>query len=670
MDEKRYNPFMRKILPYLVPALVLAGILFLLCHFSAPIEDFRIMVFDNYQRIHPRVYKDTPVRIIDIDDKSLERFGQWPWPRTVLARLVDRLHKAGVQTLAFDVVFAEPDRTSPQSVISSWPDVPALRELRAQLSALPDHDALFAEVSSEARVVFAFGLINETTKNFPTIKFGGFLEHGTLGDQAIDYIRPAYRGAVTNLPALESAAKGLGGFNVSSDEKDMVRRASALFRLRETIYPSLALEAMRVFQEASAYKISLAGTARHRSFGEKTGIVSIKTGFLDIPTDKHGRIWLFDTGHKPERFIPAWKIFSADFDLSSLDGKLVFVGTSATGLKDLRPTPLNAFAPGVEVHAQIAEQMFTGDYLHRPDWTEGAEFLYILVLGLLLVLLLPSVGAIWCALLGASAIGFAIWFSWNQYVEKQLLIDPLVPSLSILLIYLVSSFIRFVKTETERGQIRSAFSRYLSPALVGQLAKNPKQLKLGGETREMSFLFMDIRGFTTLAEGMSAEELTNFMNSFMTPMTEIILKHNGTIDKYIGDCIMAFWNAPLDDVDHAKHACQAALEMRDFIQTFNAARKEKTESRGKPFKEVKIGIGINTGLAAVGNMGSEYRFDYTVMGDEVNLASRLEALTKEYEITIIIGPNTAKRVPELNPEELGTISIRGKTILKQIFSLP
>ena len=245
-----------------------------------------------------------------------------------------------------------------------------------------------------------------------------------------------------------------------------------------------------------------------------------------------------------------------------------------------------------------------------------------------------------------------------------------MPSLSILLIYLVSSFIRFVKTETERGQIRSAFSRYLSPALVGQLAKNPKQLKLGGETREMSFLFMDIRGFTTLAEGMSAEELTNFMNSFMTPMTEIILKHNGTIDKYIGDCIMAFWNAPLDDVDHARHACQAALEMRDFIQTFNAARKEKTESRGKPFKEVKIGIGINTGLAAVGNMGSEYRFDYTVMGDEVNLASRLEALTKEYEITIIIGPNTAKRVPELNPEELGTISIRGKTIPKKIFSLP
>ncbi|OQA58184.1 MAG: Adenylate cyclase 1 [Candidatus Omnitrophica bacterium ADurb.Bin277] len=660
---------MRKIIPFLVPALVLFGILFLIREFPDQIEDLRIMVFDNYQRIHPRVYKDTPVRIVDIDDKSLERFGQWPWPRTTLAKLVTRLQKAGVQTIVFDAVFAEPDRTSPRNVIQSWPEVPVLDQVRSQLSDMPDHDKTFAEAASQTRTVFAFGLIHEPNKNVPSVKFGGFLEHGLPGDKAVDYIEPVYRGAVTNLPILESAAGGLGGFNVSTEEKGMIRRAPALFRLKDMIYPSLSLEAMRVFQEVNAYKISLAGTSGNTSFGAKTGIVSIKTGFLTIPTDKHGRIWLYDTGHKPERFIPAWKLFAADFDLTTLEGKLVFVGTSATGLKDIRPTPLNTFAPGVEVHAQIAEQMFTGDYLERPDWIEGAEFLYILILGILLILLLPRVGAVWCAILGAAAIGSAVWYSWKLYTEKSLLIDPLFPSLSILLIYLVSSFIRFLKTETERGQIRSAFSRYLSPALVGQLAKNPKRLKLGGETREMTFLFTDIRGFTSIAEGLSAEELTVFMNSFMTPMTEIILKHNGTIDKYIGDCIMAFWNAPLEDNDHARNACHAALEMKDFIKTFNETRKREADTQGKSFREVNVGIGINTGLAAVGNMGSEYRFDYTVLGDEVNLASRLEALTKEYGTTILIGPNTAQRVPELNPRELGTIHVRGKTVPKQIFSL-
>jgi len=660
---------MRKIIPYLIPALVLTGILFLLYQFPDQIEDFRIMVFDNYQRIRPRIYKDTPVRIIDIDDKSLERFGQWPWPRTVLAKLVTRLSKAGAQTIAFDVVFAEPDRTSPKNVIRSWPDVPALQAVRSQIDVMPDHDLLFAEAADKARVVFAFGLIAAPDRNIPAVKYGGFLEHGAPGDRTIDYIGPAYKGAVTNIPSLEKAARGLGGFNISSDEKGMIRRAPALFRLRDTIYPSLSLEAMRVFQEVNVFKVSLAGTETNASFGEKTGIVSVKTGLLGIPTDKRGRIWLYDTGHRPERFIPAWKVFSDDFDAASIDGKLLFVGTSATGLKDIRPTPLNTFAPGVEVHAQIAEQMFTGDYLRRPDWTEGAEFLYICVLGILLIALLPSVGAVWCAFLGAAAIGFAVWYSWKLYVDENLLIDPLVPSLSILLIYLVSSFLRFLKTETERGQIRGAFARYLSPELVTQLAKNPKQLKLGGETREMTFLFTDIRGFTTLAEGLNAQELTVFMNSFMTPMTEIILKHKGTIDKYIGDCIMAFWNAPLSDADHARNACHAALEMREFLSVFNERRKKEAEAQGRPFREIKIGIGINTGLAAVGNMGSEYRFDYTVLGDEVNLASRLEGLTKQYETTIIIGPNTANRIPELKPQELGTIQIRGMTVPKQIFSL-
>jgi adenylate cyclase len=291
------------------------------------------------------------------------------------------------------------------------------------------------------------------------------------------------------------------------------------------------------------------------------------------------------------------------------------------------------------------------------------------VLGILLIVFLPMVGAVLCAVLSFTCIVLAMGFSWYAFTQWHLLLDPAFPSIVVLLIYLVSSFFNFLRTETERGQIRSAFSRYLSPHFVTKLTKDPKKLKLGGEIKIMSFLFTDIRNFTSIAETMTAEELTRFMNSFMTPMTEIILKHNGTIDKYIGDCIMAFWNAPIEDKNHARNACEAGLEMLEFLKGWNLSLEQEAAAQGKPFRQVHIGIGINTGEACVGNMGSEYRFDYTVLGDEVNLASRLEGLTKQYSVSMLLGQNTAELVPDLGPRELDTIQVRGKTRPTKIYSL-
>ncbi len=664
---------MKKIWSYFIPALLLATILAFQSFYSYEvaslrIEDFRVGIFDFYQKIKPRVFRTTPVRIIDIDDESLAKLGQWPWPRPLIAKLITRLAEAGSKVIAFDIVFAEPDRTSPKNIAQLWPENTLSQTLKVQMDQLQDHDLLFAEAISKTRSITAFGLTAEENLNKPVLKENFAEGQGRPGDKAANYI-PMYKGAIVNLPEIEKAASGNGVIAMDSEREDTIHRVPLIYRLGESLYPSLTAEAIRIYQNARTYKIKLGGGSGEISFGEKTGIVSLQIGKIIVPTDDNGRLWLYDTGHRNERFIPAWKILSGEFDPKQIEGAILFIGTSATGLKDLRATPLNPHAPGVEVHAQIAEQILLQDFLERPDWASGAEWIYLFILGLLLILFLPRAGAVRCAIIGILAVGLAIGFSWIAFSRYQLLMEPVFPSLAILSIYLVSSFMNFLRTEKERSQIRGAFSRYLSPALVERLAKDPKQLKLGGETKIMTFLFTDIRNFTSIAEEFTAQELTQFMNQFMTPMTEIILKHHGTIDKYMGDCIMAFWNAPLEDPKHSRHACEAALAMQKFIEEWNVLREEESKAKNKPFRRVQIGIGINTGQASVGNMGSEYRFDYTVLGDDVNLASRLEGLSKNYGVTIVLGQNTAQEIPDMALLELDLIRVKGKTKPVQTFTL-
>ncbi len=657
---------MRKALSYIIPALILLGVVVFHFSFPEPIESFRAKVFDIFQMIKPRVYQDTPVRIIDIDDESLEKAGQWPWPRTILGKLIVRLVEGGATVIAFDGVFAEPDRTSPKSIIPLWTEGSASELLRAQLEMIPDHDDVFAKVISHSPVILGFALTNEKNKKVPASKAGISHRGGSIDDNPSKYIFPVFKGAVLDLPPLEKAAKGNGCFNIDLEWDNIVRRVPSFYRLNDSIYPSLALEAMRVYQDASNYIITLAGgTKDEASFGAETGIVEIKFGLLKVPTDNRGRVWLYDTGYQSKRYIPAWKILSDDEALAAVKDKILFIGSSAQALKDMRSTPLNPLAAGVDVHAQVAEQMITGDFLNRPDWAVGAEFTFLVVMGLLLILILPRVGAIYCAAIGILAIVSVFGLSWYQFVREQRLIDPVFPSLGISLIFLVSSFLNFLGTEWERSQVRGAFGRYLSPVLVEKLAKNPKQLKLGGEIRVMSFLFTDIRNFTGIAEQMKPEELTHFMNKFLTPMTDIVLKHAGTIDKYIGDCIMAFWNAPMEDKEHSRHACLAALDMQVLVREWNT----QSEKGAHPLPPVKIGIGINSGQACVGNMGSEQRFDYTVLGDHVNLASRLESLSRNYGVTTVAGQNTVAEVPELAFLEIDMIRVKGKTKPVRIFAL-
>ncbi|MBI4678572.1 MAG: adenylate/guanylate cyclase domain-containing protein [Elusimicrobia bacterium] len=656
---------LRRSLPgFVAPVVVLLAALILRVSGFNWVEDFQCQVFDRYQRLKPRAYEDVPVRVIDLDDESLSRLGQWPWPRTLVARLVRRLSDLGVSTIAFDLVFAEPDRTSPGTVVKFWPSSPDVEALKARAKALPDHENILAQAFKSARVVTGFTLVPDPNDKVPASKAG--FSHG--GDSPLSSI-PDYAGSVVNLPVLEAAAVGNGCFSFWVERDGVVRRAPTIFRRGGVLLPSLSLEALRVAQGAGSILVKSAGASGEASYGGHTGIMSVRTGNFTIPTDSLGRLWVHFAPRVPQRTIPAWKVFEDDAPRAALENAVVFVGASAMGLMDLRVTPTDPWAPGVEVHANIAEQVLLEHYLRRPDWATGAEVCFLSLLGMGLIVLLPRLGAAWCAMLTAAALAAAILFSWHAYAQWLYLVDPVFPSLTIIAVYIVSSLLSYLKTESEKKHIRTAFGQYLSPVLVEQLASHPEKLKLGGEMRNITVHFCDIRGFTTISEQLDPQMLTHFINRFLTPMTDTILRHKGCIDKYIGDCIMAYWNAPLDDPDHASNACRAALEMHERLKDLNRAWAAEAAAQGRKHNPINIGTGLNTGDCVVGNLGSDQRFDYSVLGDDVNLASRLEGQSKTYGVKIVIGPSTREKAPDFAFVELDLLRVKGKLQPVRIYTL-
>jgi len=514
--------------------------------------------------------------------------------------------------------------------------------------------------------VLGFALTTETGGRVPAGKAGIAI----AGDDPKPFIT-AFAGGATNLPVFERAAAGNGSFNLAPEQDNIVRRVPMMVRLDQQIYPALAAEALRVAQGASTYVLKASGANMERSFGERTGLNHVKIGQFVVPVDGAGQLWVHYTRNIPERFIPAWKLFEPDFDAASVEGQILFFGTDAAGLKDLRTTPLNPAAAGVEVHVQATEQILLGHFLSRPDWADGAELFFILALGLLLILLTPRLGALLGATIGLAALAVAVAVSWYLFKQERVLLDPLYPSLATLAVYMAGSLLSYLRTEAEKRQVRGAFAQYLSPALVEQVAREPERLKLGGEMKNMTFLFSDIRGFTTISERFKSnpQGLTKLINRFLTPMTDTILARRGTIDKYMGDCIMAFWNAPLDDPEHAVHACEAALAMVGRLHSLNTELSDEATGQGQPPMRLNIGVGVNTGDCVVGNMGSQQRFDYSVLGDAVNLASRLEGQSKNYGVTIVVGAETCQQARHFAFLELDLVAVKGKKEAVKIFTL-
>ena len=640
----------------------------------SPIQCLKLLGFDQIQRLEPRPYQKLPVRIVDIDEKSLDALGQWPWPRTVIAELLSKLHKEGAAAVAFDILFAEPDRTSPTTILKQWKRFESVSknpELSDLISKLPDHDEVLASTLKRLPTVLGIMFDNSgDVRGRPNPKWS----YAKQGDDPRQFI-PSYSGVVKALDILSSSTSGLGSINSSLDSDGIIRRVPLFVRLNsgekfsKEIFPTLSVEALRVAQRASTYLLRSSGASGDESFGENTGLQQIRVGRIKVPTSGSGQLWLHDTGHIPERYVSAIDVFQSKPISEKIRGHIVLIGTSAAGLKDIRSTPMEAAIAGVEVHAMAIEQMILGQHLERPAWMPGAEILWLFFLGAMLSFLIPRYGAFKCAFIALLGLTVSVLTPWFAYTEYKLLVDPVYPSLVIILIYLTGSFIAFLRTESEKKYVRGAFSRYLSPDLVEKLAEEPDLLKLGGETKEMTIMFSDIRGFTQISESMSATELTNFINEYLTPMTDIILKHRGTIDKYMGDAIMAFWNAPIDNPKHREEAATAALAMMKGLKDFNDSLEEKSALDGKTRPPVSIGIGINTGSCCVGNMGSDQRFDYSVLGDTANVASRLEGQSKTYGVPIVVGEETVNSAPEFAWFELDLIRVIGKDEPVRIFSL-
>jgi adenylate cyclase len=646
-----------------VGAFLLAATLILYAN-PAVLQSLRFIVFDAYQRVAPAPrLEESPVRIVDIDEESLSRLGQWPWPRSAMARLADALGAHGARAVVFDVMFTEADRTSPEQMLN-WLAPDQAAAVRGVISDWPTHDGLFAEALARNPSVLAVTLHGEPEQQDFPLKAGIVF----AGDDPAPFLA-GFSGFSGNLPALTEAARGLGAINWIPDRDQVVRRVPLLFRQDDSIAPSLVLEALRVAEAESTYVVRSSNAHGAAAFGQGAGVNLVRVGVHAIPTDAHSAIWLHFRRSDPRSYIPAWRVLAGDVESAEIDGKIILIGTSAPGLMDLRATPLDPAIPGVEVHQQALEQILAGRFLTRPDVAPAVELLTAILAVLMLAIAAPRLSAGVGAMLGAATILAIFAASALAFLRLGYLFDPVFASACVFLFEAGSAFYLFQRTEMQRAEIRRAFSQYVAPSVVKQLAANPERLTLGGEVRDLTLLFCDVRNFTGISEGLSAEELTTFINRLLTPLTDIIIESGGTVDKYMGDAIMAFWNAPMDDPDHARHACEAAVRMAAKMVDLNQEWRADAEVAGRPFTEVSIGIGLNSGECCVGNLGSYRRFDYSAIGDNVNITSRLEGLTKAYGLTLIAGENTAQHLPDLPFLEIDLVRVKGHAAPSRIFTL-
>ncbi len=674
------------------------------------IEIMRLKYFDILQKKNPRETKgNTYSVIVDIDEKSLREIGQWPWPRTVLADLFKKSKESGMLVLGLDVLFAEKDRTSPELISKDL----AFRNpnLAKELSRLPSNESIAANEMTKFPIVIGHsGLDVIGDANRDDIKDTSVKV--LLGEKGIKNWLTSYPGLLANVTEFEKNSSGSGTVSVAEEPDGIIRRVPLISDVANTIRPTLGLDMIRVAFQGNSI------AARTGINGVEEIIIQTKTiGNAAIPTDENGRVWIYygesDSikGENSRYYVSASDIIKGRIGKERLQGKLGILGTSATGLKDIRPTPIEDRMPGVEIHANLIDTVISAIMYYTSNKNaeavfkkaikegknenqalieknkvkiSGAPFLkagtnmkfyeaiFTIFLGFLITIFALKFGPIVNISFLVLTIGSGFYYSNHLFLNEKILFDPTFAGFSTFIIYFGNTFANYLRDANEKKQIRGAFSQYLSPALVEQLANDPDKLVLGGETKKMTFLFCDVRGFTTISESFKSDPqgLTRLINRFLTPLTNEIINVNGTIDKYMGDCIMAFWNAPIDVESHEKLACDATLRMHKAMAELNAVRKEEAKAENKDFLELKIGIGLNTGGCVVGNMGSDQRFDYSVLGDSVNLAARLEGQSKSYGVKTVIGPETYESVKDTYATlKLDLIAVKGKKEAVTIFTL-
>ncbi len=612
--------------------------------------------------------------IAAIDEKSVTEIGRWPWTRTTIAQLIETLNEYGARSIGFDVVFAEPDDNASLKELNALSEKiddmglkePGLSKYIDEQKEQADTDLILARAIEKAGNVTmgyffytseqeARHLTEEDIKRseeyISESKYGIVRMRGKVDEYPMI---KAYA-AAPNIKILTDAAEISGFFNAFPDIDGTNRWFPLAIQLGENYYPPLSLALLQQYLDWPMVSLKMA----------EYGVEGIKIGDIEIPTDESGRILVNFLG--PIDTFPIYSIadiLNNRLDPSLFKDKIVLIGATATGIFDLRVTPFSTVYPGVGIHATVIDNILHQNFIRRPGWTALIDVFVIILMGLLMGLIISRMRAVRGLLIGLILV--AAWFVINRFIfsSYNLWLNIVYPLFTIFAVYVGITIFKYITEEREKKKIKGAFQYYLTASVINEMLKDPSKLKLGGDKKDLSVLFSDIRGFTTVSEKLTPEELVHLLNEYLTAMTDLVFKYDGLLDKYMGDAIMAVYGAPLDQPDHAKRACLTALGMMAELQKL----QKKWTDEGRP--ALDIGIGINSGDMVVGNMGSEMRFDYTVMGDSVNLGARLEGINKQYGTNIVVSEFTYERVKDtLFCRELDSVRVKGKILPVKIYEL-
>jgi adenylate cyclase len=643
--------------------------------------DFRFLHFMELKTLDLRIASrgeqppgnETVIAVID--EKSLAELGRWPWSRETIARLVDALHKAGTKAIGFDVIFSEPDESANLKTIDGIIDELKKSGIREEKifsilnkkKAIGDTDAALAKAIGRAKNVTLGYFFHLSQKDVSHLSENDISEKAKLiSNSRYQMVKSPEKGASdevlihgyapeVNLKILSDDATGSGYFNAIPDKDGAMRWSPLVIKFRGDYYPSLAVSVLRQYLDSPVLSLNL----------QAYGVENLGIGRIKIPTDEAGRLLISYLG--PEKTFPHYSItdiIHEKISSENLRDKIVLVGATAVGIYDLRVTPFGAAYPGVEIHATVIDNILRGNFLIHSGLTKIIDVCLIILLGLVTWFIVSRLRAVSSIIALIILLGCFVAANILLFSRFNIWLNLVYPVLTMLAIYLGITVYRYVSEEKEKKKIRGAFQYYLTASVINEMLKDPTKLKLGGDKKDLSVLFSDIRGFTTISEKLTPEELVSLLNEYLTAMTDIVFAYEGLLDKYMGDAIMAVYGAPLNQPDHAKRACLTALAMMNELRTL----QDKWQKENRP--ALDIGIGINTGEMVVGNMGSQMRFDYTVMGDMVNLGSRLEGINKEYGTNIIISEFTYNAVSDIvTCRELDWVQVKGKQKPIKIYEL-
>ena len=623
---------------FLVINIILALLIGIRLWDPLPVQIVRNSVFDLYQRLAPRQSEKFPVTVVDIDEKSLQELGQWPWPRSILSNLLNKLATAQPLVIGFDIVFPESDRLSPSNLMKILPEqsVPAAARKLMQI----DNDDLFSQTIAKQPIVLGTLINTAVSIQYPI----NYSKATIVWGQHSGELLPQMTGRAGNIPTLESAAKGVGVLTLLPEPDGVVRRVPTLFKVGESYWPSFGVELIRVALSADQINVNV----------DKAGIDSLEVGGITIPANATGLTRVHFNAHQDKRFISATDLLHDRVAAASFSGHIVLVGASAGGLHDIKMTPMAQQMSGVEIWAQWIESSLFGQLLQRPNYIFISELIFVFMIGQLLIFLTYKARAGISLLVFSVITLVCIWFSWWLYSHKLQLFDISFPILTAGLLFALLMYMKFHKEELQRRQIREAFSHYLSPTIVDQISRNPQTLKLGGEVRVITSFFTDMEGFTLLSESFEAEALVDLINQYLDGICQIIIKHEGTIDKIIGDAVHAIFGAPHKLPNHADNAVACALAIDKFSQQFRQQQLKQGFSLGV------TRVGVNSGEAVVGNFGGQVRFDYTAYGDTINTASRIEAANQYLGTRICVTQSSVELCENHTFRPVAQITVKGK----------